>query len=237
MKYYYLVSGGKDSTAMVLKGYDEGIKGELVFGNTRMNRPNARETIDKLAQYVGWPLHEVRYEGEKRPIDVVKESFKAIPEAIQWQKERGTYGRNMFKCCETLKHRPMREFQRAHKENSCFALGLTWSDWAIHRHYRLRQLRDQDTFFRRIVKTGLLYYYPLRDWTQQMVEDKLREHGFQDTKGTGCILCPIFCLFEGMRKKDPDTWRRSVQLADKLGIDHPAAGQQFLPCTGVGVDE
>ena len=243
MKYYFLVSGGKDSTAMVLKAFEEGMKGKhptLVFGDTRLNLTHARKSVEKLKGYTGWPLEIVRYEGDKRPFHILKESFKKLPQAIEYMKETGIFRRNMFQCCNILKHGPMIEWSKQQPENSCFVLGLKGSDSAIHRRYRMSELRERDTFYRRHKSTGLLYYYPLRDWKQQQVKNILGSHrGFHKTKSTGCSICPIFCMFESWRKKDPDTWRRSVQFADRLGIDHPAMGQQFLTklCSKVGEDE
>ena len=235
MEYFFLVSGGKDSTAMVLKAYDEAMTGTLVHGDTRLNMHGSKETLVKLASYTGWPLQIVRYNGDKRPIDVLKESFVKIPIAIERLKEKGIFNRNVFECCNVLKHKPMIEYSKEQDKDSCFVLGLKGSDHSIPRIYRMKQLRELDTFYRRHKKNNLLYYYPLRDWTQQQVADKLREHGFQDTKSSGCTICPIFCVFEKWGKKDPDTWRRSVQMADRLGIEHPAMGQQFLThlCSGV----
>jgi len=227
MKYYFLVSGGKDSTAMVLQAYEERIKGELLYGDTRLELKGSLPVIERLADYTGFPLHIVRYQGEKKPIQVLKESFKNIPKALDFMQKTGKFRRNMFHCCNILKHQPMREFQKQHNEDSCFALGLKGSDGAIHRRYRMRQLREQDTFFRKHTN-GFLYYYPLRDWTQVQVYEMLKKHGFQDVESTGCTICPIFCLFVSWKNKDPDTWRRSVQFADRLGIEHPASGQQFF---------
>ena len=56
MEYFFLVSGGKDSTAMVLKAYDEAMTGTLVHGDTRLNMHGSKETLVKLASYTGWPL-------------------------------------------------------------------------------------------------------------------------------------------------------------------------------------
>jgi 3'-phosphoadenosine 5'-phosphosulfate sulfotransferase (PAPS reductase)/FAD synthetase len=233
MKYYFLVSGGKDSTAMLLKAFEEGIKGELLYGYTRINSKGSLEVIERLSTYTGFPLHIARYEGEKKPIQILRESFVNIPKALDYMKETGIFRRNMFHCCDILKHQPMQEFQKQHKD-ACFVLGIKGSDGAIHRRYRMRQLREQDTFYREH-KTGYLFYYPLRDWTKEQVQDMLKKHGFQDVHSTGCSICPIFCLFESWKNKDPDTWRRSVLFADRLGIEHPASGQQFLNqlCGGI----
>ena len=227
MRYYFLVSGGRDSTAMVLKALDEGITGTLVYGDTRINMKQSFDSLKKLESYTGWPLEIVRYEGEKKPMAVLKESFAKIPQAVEHMKETGVFRRDMFQCCDILKHKPMIEFSLAQPEDSCFVLGIK-NESPIHRLYRMRQLREQDTFYRRHKANNLLYYYPLRDWTDEQVTEKLQEHGFKETHSSGCTICPIFCMFEGWRKKDPDTWRRSVQMADRLGINHPAQGQQFL---------
>ena len=251
MNYYFLVSGGRDSTAMVLQHHDEGKKGELVYGDTRLNSPAAKKVVERLAAYVNWPLHVVRYEGDKKPIVVLRESFMKIPQAIAYMKKTGKFRRNMFKCCDTLKHRPMNEYIKALSEHfirktrfqrlliflrirkergeACLVLGLKGSDSAIHRIYRMRQLRELDTFYRRHKSNGVLYYYPLRDATDSDVQEILDKHGFGDTHSSGCTICPIFCMFESWRKKDPDAWRRSVQFANLLGIDFPAKGQTFIP--------
>ena len=132
----------------------------------------------------------------------------------------------------------MIEHAKRQGANACFVLGLKGSDQSITRIYRMKQLRELGTYYRRIVKNKLLYYYPLRDWTEEQVTEKLQFHGFNNTHSSGCTICPIFCMFENWRKKDPDTWRRSVQMADRLGIEHPAQGQQFFPsiCSDVGVE-
>ena len=55
-KYYFLVSGGRDSTAMVLKALDEGMTGMLVYGDTRLNMKQSFDSLKKLESYTGWPL-------------------------------------------------------------------------------------------------------------------------------------------------------------------------------------
>ena len=233
MKYYFLVSGGRDSTAMVLKALDEGLTGTLVYGDTRLNMKQSFDSLKKLESYTGWPLEIVRYEGEKKVITVLKESFSKIPQAVEHMKETGVFSRNMFECCNILKHKPMIDFSKQQGAEACFVLGLKGSDQSITRIYRMKQLRELDTYYRRIVKNNLLYYYPLRDWTEEQVTKKLQEHGFNNTHSSGCTICPIFCMFENWRRKDPDTWRRSVQMADRLGVEHPAQGQQFFRDCGV----
>ena len=228
MIFYYLVSGGRDSTAMVLDAYSQGKEGILLHSDTRLTMSKSRESLDKLQSYTNFPLEIVRYEGEKKPIKILKEAFSKIPDAIEHMNKTGVFRRNMFQCCNILKHKPMLEFQKKQPTDSVYVLGLKGSDSAIHRIYRMKELRERDTFYRRHKANGLCYYYPLRDWTEQQVTDTLQEHGFKDVHSSGCTICPIFCMFESWRKKDPDSWRSSVQMADRLGIEHPAQGQQFL---------
>jgi 3'-phosphoadenosine 5'-phosphosulfate sulfotransferase (PAPS reductase)/FAD synthetase len=228
MVYYYLVSGGRDSTAMVLDALDKNKSGILLHSDTRLTMNKSKESLEKLQKYTGWELEIVRYDGDKKPIQILKEAFSKVPDAIEHMKKTGVFRRNMFQCCNILKHRPMLDFQKKQPEDSVYVLGLKGSDSAIHRIYRMRELRERDTFYRRHKATGLCYYYPLRDWTEQQVTDKLNEHGFNDVHSSGCTICPIFCMFESWKNKDGDAWRRSVQMADRLGIEHPAQGQQFF---------
>lgn len=224
---YFLVSGGRDSTAMVLLAYEQGIRGNLLFGDTRINLTHARKSVEKLREYTGWPLEIVRYEGDKKPFQVLRESFLKVPQCIQHLKDTDVFRRNMFQCCRVLKHEPMEKIQKELGDNSVFVMGIK-NESPIHRIYRMRQLRDLNTYYRKHKTTGFLYYYPLRDMRDEDIQEILKRHGFQDIKSTGCSICPIFCVFESWKDKDPDTWRRSIQFADRMGIKHPAAGQQFL---------
>ena len=228
---YFLVSGGRDSTAMVLLAYEQGIKGTLLFGDTRLSLSSAKDSLSKLEIYTNYPLITARYEGNESPIKIIKKSFMKIPQCIGHLKDTDVFRRNMFQCCHELKHEPMRLLQKELGDNAVFVMGIK-NESPIHRLYRMRQLRELNTFYRKHKANGFLYYYPLRDWTEEQVTDKLQEHGFDNTHSSGCSICPIFCIFESWKDKDPDTWRRSVQFADRLGIKHPAAGQQFLTKCG-----
>jgi 3'-phosphoadenosine 5'-phosphosulfate sulfotransferase (PAPS reductase)/FAD synthetase len=227
---FFLCSGGRDSTAMVLLAWEQGLEeATLVFGDTRLNRIDALGVVERLSAKTGYPYEIVSYSGEQCVKDVLVESFKRIPQAVAYMREHDIFRRNMFPCCEKLKHGPMNDFVQSKSDNAVFMLGLKGSDSAIHRIYRMNQLREWNTFYRKHKSTGLLYYYPLRDWTEEQVNTILRKYGFQNIHSTGCRICPIFCLFPSWRERDPETWRRSVEFADRLNIeDHPMYGQQFL---------
>ena len=94
MVYYYLVSGGRDSTAMVLDAYEQGKEGILLHSDTRLTMSKSRESLDKLQSYTDWPLEIVRYEGEKKPIKILKEAFSKVPDAIEHMNKTGIFRRD-----------------------------------------------------------------------------------------------------------------------------------------------
>ena len=228
---YCLVSGGRDSTAMVLDLWDfchfHQIEPDirLLFGDTRLNLAKSRKTLERLEQKTGFPLVVVEYEGDKKPIEILHESFEKIPKAIELKDHEGATYKKVFPCCDLLKKRPMKEYFKTLDPNDIIlVLGIKQGDKALHRKYRLNQLRDADTYYRKHKNNGLLYYYPLRDCDNTDIESVLRRHDFEDVESSGCSICPIFCVAD-WKKKDPDTHRRSVAMAQRLGIDPRAENQ------------
>lgn len=242
---YVCVSGGKDSTAMALllaqepKAKDKDIR--LLFGDTRLNSPRARKVVKRLAEDHNWPLDVARYEGKEKVIDILRRSFERIPAAIE-RKEFPTAGKGksyktLFPCCDVLKKRPMRDFLKQHnKENIVQLLGIKGGDKALHRWYRMKQLRENDTYLR-LKKTGFLFHYPLRDHTDKQVDEILKAHDYGDVESSGCITCPIFCVAD-WKQKSPDSDRRSKLMAARFGVDLRAENQLPLSifCTGVTND-
>ena len=231
---YFLASGGRDSTAMVLEAWKVGLQGTLILGDTGVNRPNSLMTLNRLSSITGYPLIKVKYEGDKRPIEILKESFRNIPLALELLEKDKTY-KNAFPCCSILKKKPMNKFLNdCNPDNSILVLGIKAGDRALHRRYRMNQLRTLGTFQRRHVKTGLLYYYPLRDCQESDIKETLGEFGFDNTLSSGCSLCPIFCV-ANWEKKDPNVSLRSIRYAKRLGIDFPKGQQTELRefCTGL----
>ncbi|MHA2047397.1 MAG: hypothetical protein ACW99G_21630 [Candidatus Thorarchaeota archaeon] len=233
-KVYFLASGGRDSTAMVLEAFALGIKGVMVWNNTKFNH-SSKKVLDALSNYTGFPLKVVTYEGKDRAIDVLKKSFLKIPDAVRIAKIHRYRWRNQFVCCHKFKENPMRQYIKSLKDENCIlVMGIKGGDGSFVRRWRLSELRAQGTFIR-VHKTGLKYYYPLRDCREKDVVEILREHGFNQVKGSGCSICPIFLVFESMHKKDPDTWERSMRFAKRLGVtDFPMANQTQIQdfCSG-----
>jgi len=240
---FVLSSGGRDSTvmALALSSYvrEHGIESRisLLFGDTHLNRGHARKTLARLTKETGFPLVAVKYQGEERVIDILRKSFEMIPKAIERQRFHSTGAKSyktLFPCCDILKKRPMKEFLRTFgKEDTIQLLGIKMGDNAIHRRYRLRQLRDAGTYYRR-QKNGFLYYYPLRDCLEADIEATLQEFDFGATQSSGCSVCPIFCVAD-WDDKDPETARRSKLMAQRLGVPLRAENQLGLEqfCKGV----
>lgn len=229
-----LASGGRDSSAMALsladyvkeQGLDPNIR--LLFGDTHLNRAKARQTIIKLQEVTGFPLDTAKYQGERRVIDILEESFRMIPQAIERLKFGGKSYKTLFSCCDVLKKQPMKQFLKAQDPNQIIQLlGIKDGDLALHRKYRLSQLRELNTYYRKHKKNGLLYYYPLRDCQEADISRILMKHGFDRTVGSGCAMCPIFCV-ANWDMKNPETARRSKLMAKRLGIELRAESQTGL---------
>jgi len=231
---YCLVSGGRDSTAMALGlwdychfyGLEPDIK--LVFGDTRVNMGTSRKTLSKLEKLTKFPLIRVRYEGTKKAMQILNESFANIPKAIEIKEYKGGTYKKVFPCCDLLKKRPMKKFfSSLDPENIILLLGIKKGDKALHRKYRLNQLRALDTYYRRHKSNNLLYYYPLRDLIDSDIDTILKRYSFSEVHSSGCTLCPIFCVTD-WKDKDPETYRKSRDKAKSLGIDLRAENQQSL---------
>ena len=229
---FLCVSGGRDSTAMALmlaaqpESKDMDIR--LLFGDTRLNSPRARKVVKRLSEENNWPLEVARYEGEERVVDILRRSFEVIPKAI----ERKDYHRSgksksyktLFPCCDVLKKRPMRDFvKKLDKSKTVQLLGIKGGDKALHRWYRMKQLRENNTYWR-LKKDGWLYYYPLRDYSDAQVQEVLEQYDYGDVTSSGCVVCPIFCVAD-WEKKSPETTRRSKLMAQRFGVDLRAENQ------------
>lgn len=232
---FVCVSGGRDSTAMALKlAADERANDmdiRLLFGDTRLNSPRARKVVKRLSKEHDWPLEIARYEGEEKVIDILRRSFEVIPRAIE-RKDFHRSGKSksyktLFPCCDVLKKRPMRDFLRTQdKDNIVQLLGIKGGDKALHRWYRMKQLRDNHTYWR-LKKDGWLYYYPLRDYTDAQVQEVLEYYGYEDVTSSGCVVCPIFCVAD-WDKKSPESARRSKLMAQRFGVELRAENQMPL---------
>jgi 3'-phosphoadenosine 5'-phosphosulfate sulfotransferase (PAPS reductase)/FAD synthetase len=231
-KIVFLASGGRDSTAMILEAYSQGIQGIMLHGDTTLEKEDALITLERLQKYTGYELIDVYPSVDVK--ECLDESFKRIPDALRFMEETGKYRRNVFQCCKHLKHNPMNNYVKKHCSNAVLVLGLKITDGSINRYYRMRQLQESNTLVR-VHKNGLMYYYPLRDLRKCDISNILSQFGFQDTKHSGCSICPIFVMFPNWHKRDSWTWIRSRKKARKMGISFPECEQTMITqfCSGM----
>jgi len=226
LNIYFLVSGGKDSTAMVLEAYNQGIQGTLLHASTGYTLRKAYRSLKKLQKFTGYDLIKVlpkTKEGKRIPSGkIIREAFLKIPAALK-HLEDGIYRKNLFYCCRILKEKPLTDYIQNLKDSNCvLLLGIKGTDGSLHRRLRLGQLRNIGTFYRYQKSRKALYYYPLRDTTKKEINKTLIKFGFKETHSSGCSLCPILCIFpESSAKKDYDSWERSYKFAKDLGIPIP----------------
>lgn len=225
---YFLASGGRDSTAMVLEAHALGIKGTMTFNFTHYNGKGIK-VLKRLQETTGYSLKIVKYDGDEKPSDILRSSFMRVPEAIADMKDKGRFNKRFFRCCVELKEKPnTRLIKSLDPDNAVLIMGLKAGDGAKNRRLRMLELRQRGTFYRKHKANGLLYYYPLRDCHKTDIDNILDEWQYSDIPSTGCNICPVFCMFDSLRKKDPLTWLRSVTYARKLGIDFPHAAQTTI---------
>ena len=232
-EHVFLASGGRDSTAMILEAWSLGIDGWMLHGDTGIEKREALETLDRLHEQTGYSLVHVR--PTCNVVDVLRDSFLNIPATLEANRIHGQNTRNRFGCCEDLKHKPMNRYILSECKDAILVMGLKGSDGAIHRRYRMRQLKRAHTFYRLHVTNDLLYYYPLRDCSNEDIDTVLSEFGFSKTSHSGCRVCPIFVLSTNWCKRDPATWLRSRAYARKLGIRFPSDDQTEITqfCSGM----
>lgn len=231
-KVFFLASGGRDSTALILEAFRLGIEGEMICANTYYNRRESLATLDDLRDYTGYKLIHAKYkygEGDDPPGKILRDAFLVL-NRMDWVRNKGGsgYRKQLFYCCNKLKHKPMTLYMRQFEKTDIVrVMGIKGGDGSFWRRYWLKQLRDQGRFWREM-HDGYRYYYPLRDCKKKDVNFILDEHGFANTKSSGCRICPIFVLFPSLRNADMETWARSTRFADQLGIEHDYSGQTRL---------
>ena len=238
---YFFVSGGRDSSALLLEAWKRGIRGVIVFQETMLERATGRKMLKQLTDLTEYPLEIIRYNGNNVPKNILRDSFMQLLDVLPKLRRVGydkklTYDKSKFTCCDILKKRPMKVWfknRQMDKDSIVLVMGIKGADGSTHRRIHMAQIRNQDTFFR-LQANGFRYYYPLRDMGDKMVRGILEEHGFDDIRPSGCVMCPVFCIFPAMIQRDRVAWLRSVTFARKLGIPMSRVHKQLheAACAG-----
>jgi 3'-phosphoadenosine 5'-phosphosulfate sulfotransferase (PAPS reductase)/FAD synthetase len=125
-KHIVSLSGGKDSTAMLLMMIEKGMPiDEIVFCDTGKEYPQMHRHIDKLEEYIGRPI--TRIKGDK--------TFDELLEKYGWPFWR------MRWCTSKLKQDVIRKYIRKHNSSKVVEyLGIAYDEQKRARSYKGRNI-------------------------------------------------------------------------------------------------
>ena len=205
-KHIISFSGGKDSTALLLKMLENGMPvDEIIFCDTGLEFPEMYEHIKKVEKYI------------ERAITVIKSEKSFEYYMFDCEKIKGKnkgkkgYGWSDFRnrwCTTKLK----RDVLNNYNKNTNKGIGIV--------EYRGIAFDEAERALKN--QTGRILKYPLIDW--KMTEaDCLKfcyEHGFdwgglyEKMARVSCYLCPLQRLSEAkvLWKDYPELWRHMKEL-------------------------
>lgn len=238
--WHLLVSGGRDSTAMTLEIHHLILEGimhpqtiELVWTNTGLTLKRARQTLQRLVNYTGWNLIELKPFGI--PINALMDAFSNIDKVKAELNAGQDFDRDHFGCCKELKEKPGRNYCRSipskERKNHLFFLGIGPLD-NLMRGKRLAYYRNRNIWVSPNSHYAKVpYVRPFRDlYNVSLIDKTLKKYGFGEVKGSGCSICPILLLFKGW-KKDPQSYARSRKFFLKHFRGMKFCGEIPIPLT------
>lgn len=220
---YHVVSlsGGKDSTAMLLMMLERGMRIDcILFCDTGLEFPGLYAHLDKLEQYIGRPITRIRAEHSfeyffcqhrirRKRSTAFAEKYGADHLGYGWA------GPKMRWCTERLKNEPREQYLRKLRETYTV---IEYVGLAADEGYRMERKNNQNPNHR----------HPLIDWNVTEAEclQYCHDHGF-DWGGlyeifhrVSCWCCPLQSLselrklyhhfpelWEQLKKWDGMTWR------------------------------
>lgn len=229
---YHSVSGGRDSLYALLNMMEEpNLKVPIVplFNNTGLNCKSALKIIEKIDRVCPEKsitdlcklitldakiyLEGTRYSNHK-PIDILKDSFRNLPQAELLLME-GIYSKRVFPCCYFLKDRPLIQFTKTTDETALFTRSIRGGE-SKNRQIFLAELRTRPLldYFNFDKKLKRFVFYPLRDTNDKDVKDYLLKTEFWETEKSGCNVCPILVLFN--LKKETVRYERSLRFYERM---------------------
>lgn len=202
------LSGGKDSTAMLLRLLEENRPVDMIlFCDTGLEFPDMYAHLEKLEKYIGRPItrvkaeHNFEYYFSEEPIKH-KDPEKYPNLGYGWM------GPKIRWCTSRLKDQPRKQFLRSLQEKYDIRqyVGL-----AADEQYRLERKNNQNP----------ACIHPLVEWNMTEA-DCLKycyEHGFDwnglytKFKGVSCWCCPLQPLEElrVLYRDFPDLWSQLKQ--------------------------
>lgn len=218
---YHIVSfsGGKDSTAMLLRGLEIGMRiDEVVYCDTTMEFPAMEEHVKKIKNIVEtngitfttlksekhFRYYLLEYQPKRRQKTI--EKIGGNPKGFSWAGTRTRW------CTNKLKTEVIRKYKRdlSNKYEIIEYVGLAYDE-----QYRLAREINKNKNKR----------YPLVDWkwTESDALKYCYEHGF-DWDGlykifsrVSCWCCPLQSLHDlkGLWKNFPDLWSELLELDEQ----------------------
>ncbi len=216
------VSGGKDSTALVLALREAEIPAQYVFADTGWEAPETYAYLDVLRERLGLPIHVVGYPGGMEA--KIRERAGFPSRLIRW-------------CTEELKVQPLRAWHDAYTartgRETVNAVGVR-ADESDARS-RLPELEDEPVGHR---KWGGWVWRPLLRWS---VEDVLLVHRRANLpvnplyqrghNRVGCYPC-IYAQKEEIRlltEHSPETIERISRLEREVEVERAARNAAHVP--------
>lgn len=203
MKRIVSFSGGKDSTAMLLRMIEKNMEiDEIVFCDTGVEFPEMYQHIEKVEEYIN------------RAITVLKSEYTFEYLMFEYKKKKGKnkgkrgYGWPDFRvrwCTDFLKRRIWLKHTRQYEE------AIEYHGIALDEKERAEKNDD-----------GRAIEYPLIDWNMTE-DDALKycyERGFnwgglyEKVERVSCYLCPLQRLTElrVIYKEHPELWQKMKEL-------------------------
>lgn len=206
MKHVVSFSGGKDSTAMLLKMIEENIKiDEIIFCDTGVEFPAMYEHIHKVERYIERPITILKsqYTFEYLMFDYVKtKGKKKGSRGYSWPDFRNRW------CTRVLKEQVIRQYLSKYKGV------IEFHGIALDEKERADKNND-----------GRIIKYPLIEW--KMTEKDCLEYCYSkgfDWNGlyekltrVSCFLCPLQRVGElkVIYNDYPDLWKKMRELDNR----------------------
>ena len=205
MKHLVSLSGGKDSTAMLIRMLELGYQvDDIVFVDVRFNSkrggelPEMYEYLDKIENYIGRKITRIRSEW------TFEDHFFRV---YQHGKRKGNiYGFPFVLgawCNDRLKLKPIEDYKKQYGKDYTFYVGI-----AADEPKRLAKMTENERSL--LAEWG---------WTEQDCLDYLESKGlanplYKKFKRTGCWFCPKQRLdsLRIIRKDYPDLWAELLRL-------------------------
>lgn len=203
MKHIVSFSGGKDSTAMLLRLVEENKPiDEIIFCDTGVEFPDMIEHINKVSEYINMPITILRadksfeyiFTKQKRP----PSSKYSDVEGYGWSSAKRRW------CTNMLKTAVFKQYLKSQDEYRTY-IGLAYDE-------QRRILRNKDS----------RNLYPLNDWkmTEADCLQYCYERGFDWNglykifKRVSCYLCPLQRKADwlNLEKYYPDLFRHAIEL-------------------------